>query len=216
MTPPPSAKTHRSKTRVPKNSWLKDQIHLRGFTQEKVARRLGVHPATMNLLVHGKRKVTPEYAIELAQMFSLSLDEFLTHIGYKPGSMQGKDTLVVRGWVDGGLGIHWEVPKGSRTAPRPQHGVGDNVQVLRFQTQGSRNDGLDGGLIYFAPKTEVDLACVGRVCVAKVPKGQGADHVCVLRRGYQGGTYNLLTLGGELLQENVQLESASPVIWMKI
>jgi predicted transcriptional regulator/DNA-binding XRE family transcriptional regulator len=47
-----------------------------GLTQAVLAQRLGISPAYLNLLENGRRRLTPDLLIRLAQLFGLDLQEF--------------------------------------------------------------------------------------------------------------------------------------------
>jgi addiction module HigA family antidote len=47
------------------------------MTQRELAKRLGVTPAHVNELIHGKRSVTPETALRLEKLFGQSAQSWL-------------------------------------------------------------------------------------------------------------------------------------------
>lgn len=195
--------------------WLRAQLETHGIKQIDIAARLNLDPSSTWQLLYGVRKIQMEEAVELAQIFSVPLDEFLARVGIKPPATQGRDTITVRGWVDGNLVVHWETPQGARTAPKPAF-TRDLVHVLRFQTQGSKMDGMDGAFVYYMPmKGGVDPNSLGRLCIVE-PREGNLWRLAVPKRGYTPGSYTLISMSGVVLEENVFLKSASPVVWLKI
>lgn len=69
---------------------------------------------------------------------------------------------------------------------------------------------MDGWVLFFQERAEVDPASLGRFSLCKIK--DGASVVATIKRGYQDGTYNLF---GPLTRENVTLEYSAPIIFTR-
>ena len=124
--------------------------------------------------------------------------------------------FIFSGWVDKDLNVHYGQPKGPQTAPNPAK-RGD-IEVLRLQTMGGKFDGMDGGLVYFQRMKALSSEVIGKLCVVKIAGRSVVAKLEKLRnvkKGYGEERYNLFNLIGELVEEEVALDAAHPVIWMK-
>lgn len=196
--------------------WFVARIESMGLSQRKFAEKVHLHHVLVHRLLHGNREFSLEEATAFSRVLGVPLDEIILQAGIR-GFAEGagsKDTLTITGWIDGELVVHWEAPRGTKIAPRPESSA-KGVQVIRFQTGGTKLDAFDGALAYFQHNAKLNGECLGRQCVVSL-KGGEEWLLCVVRRGYQGGTYNLEKLNGELLMENAIVDSASPLMWLKM
>lgn len=198
--------------------WFQDRMDQLGLSQRKLAARVNIHHVLVSRLLAGKRKFSLEDATAFARVFQVPLEEVVLHAGISsvaelneaPG---GEDRIAIKGWVDGDLRIHWEAPRALKWAPNYES-TGKHVQVVRFQTGGTKLDAFDGALAYFRPSGGVSVDAIGRQCVVKL-RGDGENYgsrICVVKRGYLPSTYNLLQLNGELMVENAVVEACSPIV----
>lgn len=207
--------------RPPHNAvWLKAQLLIAGITQREVADELGCDFSTVNHLITGRRPLREEDVRVIARMLKMPVETFLArlHDVKGPAMPEGLARAVangeieITGWVDGDLVVHEGKPKGPGMAPGLPEAA--TVKVVRCQTQGSVFDGLDGALVYYSPAEGVEANAVGHMCVVKV---RGGDSLLrVVKRGYATGRFNLSMLNGVSGEEDAQLTSASPVIWLKM
>jgi len=195
--------------------WIQDQLHQHGITQRELATRLKRDPAAISLMLHGKRLLRLGEASTLARLLGVPLEELMTHMGLQAPQIQGKDTVTVRGWVDGDFIVHWDTPKGAKVVPRPANNAPNGIQVVRFQTIGSKRESIHGALAYFMKPKSVDTSAVGRLNVIK-PKGIDSWYFGVLQRGYSAGAYSVSRLDGEVLVDDCMLEANAPVLWLKM
>src|SRR5690606_19409899 len=90
----------------------------------------------------------------------------------------------------------------------------ENVKALRVQTGGTRFQGLDGALIYYRENASIDPSSIGKISIVKLSSGE--SFLRVLKRGYQAGRFDLTLLDSTITHQDVLIESASTVLWMKI
>ena len=219
-----SSKSHRKaapsddakpKLREVNTTWFQAKMEAHGMTQRSLAKALKVDPTTISLIVNGRRNIKLEEAAVLARELAVPLDEVLVNAGVSAKAPKGRDTMKVTGAIDGNLQIHMGPShvKGPVDVIVPEFG-GRGVVALRFQTAGSKYDGINGALAYYVPNEGINPEGVGRYCVVEIAGKKGC-FLRVVKRGYQTGTYNLHGIDGGLLCEDVRLVSASPVVWMK-
>lgn len=198
--------------------WFQNQLETKQITQRKLAKALKVDPSAVSLMLHGKRKMHLDEAVEFAKLLGVPLDEVLANAGIKTSEVAGSAKSVkIIGWVDKNLSIHRETPKGVKSAPSPIVG-GDKLSAVRFHTVGSKYEGLDGAVVYFEDRDTIHSDILGKMCLVKLngSKTESKEWFFrVIRRGHIPGHYSLYSTTGELLEENVTLRSAAPVVWMR-
>lgn len=210
------AKASRELTKV-NTRWFQDHCRSRGLTQRFVAKALGVDPATLSMIFKGSRKLRLEEAVVIAELFSVGLDEVLVAAGISMGSVKPTAKgLEVGGWVDGEGRLHRGPVKGGRIAPPLPQGeaISGRVGVARYQTIGTLIEALDGALVYYPVTDRLAVDALGRFCVVGLERGEMV--VGTLKRGHVAGTFSVLDLGGRVIAEDVAVEWAAAVIWLKM
>lgn len=214
--------------------WFQDQFQKHDLTQRAVARKLGMDPPALSVALRGDRKFTLNEATVLASLIGVPLEEVLVNAGVRAADLptaRSRESLEISGWIDGDLKIRWGTPKGPKTAPRPAYAA-KNTGVLRYQTIGSALEGMDGVLVYYVEGSNSLADCVGRLCVvrgipatmapeSKERAGKGLNrgeywYLATVKRGYTPGAHNLAALDGRTIAEDVIVEAAWPVIWIKM
>ena len=231
-------------TRRINSRWFEDQFALNNVQQRHVAAWLKINPSGVSRILKGKRKLRMEEAAELAKRLALPFEEILVNAGIRSpdiASTLARQTsaaaasLPVTGTVDGQGRVRFEALKTpGRPLSAPNPGIAKKgIEVLRMVTAGTPLDGIDGGLIYYQPTPSITVDAIGRLCVVKLlpqastregvagkksngPALSADSRLAVVKRGYRSGAFNLFSMGGELIETDVLLESASPVVWMKL
>jgi len=193
--------------------WFFDRIEDKKLTHRQVAAKLEMDPASLSHMLRGNRKVQLTDAQCLAETLGVPLPEVLAAAGIDVMAGAGKSVLIT-GWIGDDSVVTLEKPTGPRRVPSPE-GLPEGSAALRYQTAGSALELMDGWIVYYTPRQDVDAYVVGRLCVVQVaPKGP--RYVRFVRRGYTRGTYNLISqLAEEKMIDSVQLAWASPVTWIK-
>lgn len=194
--------------------WFKDVLAEKQITQRAVAHSLQLDPASVSLMLRGKRRLQLDEAAALAQLLGVPLDDVLYHAGIDPTAGAAKGSVPIMGWIDNEGEVHMRRPDGPRRVQAPQ-GTPENTVALRYQTE----DATDGAIAFYVPKEEgVDRDCVGRLCVVQIaPAGKGPRYLRVVKPGYRRGTWTLTRVrdSGKPV-ESVELASASPVLWVRM
>lgn len=203
-----------SLTRI-NTKWLLDQLKRKKMSQRQLAKALGLDQSSLNNIVHGKRKVALHEAARISQILGIPLEEFMEQAGLSPAiSASGApNTLEIKGWVDGAFNVVWGKPTGPSTVETPDGKPRPELIALRCQTAGSAHESLDGALLFYYQRTDCEPDVLNRLCVVNF----GSRTVLrVVKRGYETGKHNLALINGAVVEESVQVESASPIDWMKL
>jgi len=198
--------------------WFQDQIRAKDVTQETIAATLGLDKGAFSRLLNGKRRMQADEAAAISKALNLDIGDVLFNAGIAVSDLNlgGHDGVEIVGWVDGAGDAVLKALSASKRAPSLPGVASGGVRALRLQTAGQGPlDCLDGGLVYFAPRKAVENTEVGRLCLIQV-KGRKAPALRVLRKGYQAGAWNLYSLAGTMTDQDVVVESASPVVWIKL
>lgn len=201
--------------------WLKALLMRKGISQRELAKTLGMSPPSLNLVLSGKRTMNDKIAQLLANTAGMSLQAFLSRLqspqkrkyaGESTFPFEGTE-MEITGWIDGKLFVHDGKPKGPATAMGPV--FEGRPRVLRFQTQGSPFESFDGGLAYFYPTGKIDPDAIGKA-MSVVKMSLGGQLLRVVKKGYSAGRYNLFLPNGEAKEMDVELDSAAPVVWLRV
>lgn len=213
----------RGKTTV-NAKWFKDQLKRRNLSQREVARILDINQAVISHMFKGTRKMPLEEVPKWAKVLGVPESDILTNAGIQSSTaaaLSGSANLEISGWVDGHLVVHFGDKsglKGPTIAPNPL--AETLISVVRCQTAGSPFEGMDGALLYFQNHGIFDPEAVGRLCVVKIQNKTQAHQdqflVRTVKRGYEPGKHNLALPNGNVVEEGVVVESAAPIVWMKL
>jgi DNA-binding XRE family transcriptional regulator len=193
--------------------WFKRQMELNGLTQERVAKVLSVQVSTVSHLINGRRKMNPEYATHFSRLFGVPLEDILKNVGVETHGIVSKDSVKITGWVDAAGRVHKGTPNGPKNAPMPNW-AGGNIKVLRYQTSGTHLEGLNGALLYYQETETVTPESIGKPCIVKLDNGEA--YLGSLGRSEYPGQFLIRSLDGRILNESASVDSASPILWMKI
>lgn len=91
-------------------------------------------------------------------------------------------------------------------------GLDASAVAIQCRTTGTPLELMDGWEMFFSSKHENPAVAVDQM--ALVATKQNGLRLCNVKRGYRRGTYNLLAMGFEPIQ-NVELAWASPILWIK-
>ena len=190
--------------------WFRGQFSDGRKTQRGLANALGRHPSAVTMFMQGKRRLTAADLAVLAQYIGAPVSEVMRRAGIE-SRPAGKDSVAVTGTINEAGEIRAAKGTGPRV-PRPPES-GDGVSALRYQGEGPE----DGWVFYYQASGTVAKEAIGRLSVVQV-RGLGTPVLRVVRHGYDSGRFNLIPWDGQKIDlgmENVQLRSASPVLWIR-
>lgn len=196
------------------SGWFQKRLQIQKLSQRQFAKALKLDPSAVTLMLKGRRRISLSEAAEISSVLGAPIEEVLQNAGIGLGASQSKSQVAIDGTIDDEFAVRLERPKGRAVAPKP---LGeDGLKVLRFQTAGSSLESFDGALVYFRDGSVLDLESVGRLSVVRVVKGrERVLRVGVLKRGYEPGRFNIVSLGGRLIAEDVEVESSNAVVWLR-
>lgn len=206
------------KTSKPKKTvdtqWFKDRLADKDLSQRGYGKLVGMEPGAVTRMLSGFRGMTPDDAVAFASITGTHLDEVLRRAGVEPPPQDAKGTVPVVGVVNDQGIIESKGVTAPKRVTRPPECPAEAV-ALRYRAPESASAMMDGWLFYYAGAERVPPEAIGRVCVLQLAN-KGPAMLGTLRRGYAAGTYSVRpwALGGEVL-ENVLVERASPVLWIK-
>lgn len=90
--------------------WFQTRLADKHVSQRQLAKRLGLDPAAVSLMLHGRRKFTAKEAVEIARVLGVELEAVVTKAGLGRGVgglLEGSGT---EGGSDEGSGDVFEVP----------------------------------------------------------------------------------------------------------
>jgi hypothetical protein len=201
---------------VPKinTAWFRERLADKKISQRKLAKLMELDPAAISYMLRGLRRMTIDEAIAIATIIGRPHEEVLMHAGVRHLPSAGKNMVRVVGWVDGQGLVHLGAVKGMKLVVAPP-GLPEDAIALRYQTSISAAETMDGWIVYTTAGHAVNGGAIGRLSIAQVAN-KGPLVVGMVSRGYSAGTYNVLPwVPGGLVLEDVILESASPVLWVK-
>lgn len=213
-------KTQSAKRRKPRSSnpiydvdksWFFDRFRDVGMSLRKVAAAMKVEPSTLSRILDGKRKLGVIEAGDLAAILVVAPSEVLVRAGSPLSTVEDSASVAVVGLLGGDLKTIRTRPAVLPPATAPLGG--DELQGLRFATEGTAMEHMDQAVAFFRPSRGVQKRAVGRLSVVRV-EGE-SDRLLRVVRGAKRGRFDLCGLDGSVLEAGVALESAAPVEWMR-
>lgn len=185
--------------------WFQDRIEDRGLSQRKLAKLMGLDPASVSLMLNGKRKMSMPEAASLSTLLGIPLEDVIFNAGLPRPRDEGS-TIPVTMVVDG-VGRVKPREGANPRVPAPP-GMPAMSAALRCEDPTSS---FDGWVFFVAPRSDVPADAIGRLCLVRTAEGN--EWVRFVRRGYSAGLFTLASLTGETVPD-MRLSSASPVVWI--
>lgn len=174
---------------------------------------IGIEPSHISRSINGTREWKHDEMVAFATIVGVPFDEVVLAAGLALPTSEGRGMVPVVGLVDASAGYVPGKVDAPRRAPSPPEAPNGTV-AARFKTPGTPAEAMDGWLVYFVDGVKrVPPEARGRLCVSWL----GVNAIIgVLRAGYVRGTFNLQPwIPGAAMLENVQVERASPVLWIR-
>jgi transcriptional regulator with XRE-family HTH domain len=139
--------------------WFHTRLADRHVSQRQLAKKLGLDPAAVSLMLHGRRKFTAKEAVEIARVLGVELEAVVTKAGLRRGAgglLEGNaggsiETGGAEGGSDEGGGDVFEVPVpladgGVVRLPLPRKlGRGDAERIAAVVRAWASNGGSGSG-----------------------------------------------------------------------
>ncbi len=191
--------------------WFKSRLAEKGQSQAALARYMGLDPAMVSLMLRGKRSMKTSEAARIAQFLGSSVEEIVFRTGADVRGVAGTGAIPMLGQVneDGQV----RIDENSELRISAPADLPEGCIALRARTFGTSWALLDGWIFFAAYRNEMIAPdVVGRLCVV-APK-QGGVLLRFVHRGYSPECFNLTGLFGGT-QEDVAVEAAAPVVWIR-
>ena len=189
--------------------WFRDRLADQHLSQRSAAKHLNMDPASLSLLMSGKRRMRVDQAAALSELVKVPLGEVIRRAGVDmPGSDRG--LLNVIGFIDGMGGVTVREDSPGMTF-RFNAELTDGAKGFQFRTAQTAADVWDGYIVAVEAPT-VAAAAIGNTGVIKT-RGHGMLFGRA-RRGYATDHYTVIGLTGELTHD-VYIESFMPMIAMR-
>jgi DNA-binding Xre family transcriptional regulator len=186
--------------------WFRNKLAEREMSMRGLARKIELDPASVSLMLRGKRRMTTAEANKIATILGIQVTEVLRQAGV-PVS-QDAHMVALTGTIDA-KGKVKELKSGARQmAP---HDVPTDGVALQVRCPSSP---ADGWVIFCSSAKSAPETTLERFCVVHLTSGSSV--VGTLRKGYEKGTFNVFTsMPSESSLENVSVSSVSSVLWIR-
>lgn len=213
----PATKHKATERRYPVDTlWFRNRLKDIEKTQRGLAKHLKRDPSAISLMLKGERKVQTYEATKIADFLGVPLAEVLERVGIPQSDLLSSSAhhVPVLGTVAEDGAITLQDKQDGRPhdfAARPADAPDDTV-AYRFDTALSARSYLDAWLVYALPTEDMKPNIAGRLCVAKT--ADGSLRLGFMLRALDSRRYRMLSFGNDET-ETVELEAASPVLWIK-
>jgi transcriptional regulator with XRE-family HTH domain len=188
--------------------WFIDKLAQRDMSQRDMAKLMGVDPASVNRMLRGQRKMTMAEAAQFAALLNVSTAEMFERAGLDvPGRAKVKLLGHINAKSEATFG-----PKGGHSFVDSLGELPLETIALQARTAGTKMDRIDGFIYYIDHQKSAPANYMGSWCLCAL-KDNGAV-VGMVKKGYARGTYNLVLLDGEVI-ENVEILWSSPLLYLK-
>lgn len=165
------------------------------MSQAALARLLSISRSQMSLLLSGQRKMTIEYASEIARLLSVPVGDVLRNAGISVTGpiVNGEPdqvSIAMVGWIDSDYNVHLDwTNKGPKVTINC--GLPPTAVAVQFRTAQTWLDVYDGWIVVTLPPSQIDPeAMVNRYCFVGLKDGRTL--LRLIKRGYVPDRYNLL------------------------
>jgi transcriptional regulator with XRE-family HTH domain len=185
--------------------WFKEKIAERGTSQRQIAKKLGKHPSSISNLLQGVRRLTVSEAAAWSVLLGQPLAEVLARAGVRVDSQ----SVPLAGFVDSEWDLVPVTGNKAQSIPSP-FGATRHMVAARIDDPTSL---MYGWTLFYEARESIDVDCVGRLCVLRLVDGENV--VRMVRRSNGNKELTLVNLKDSSTTE-VKVESASPVMWIKV
>lgn len=221
--------------------WFQQRFAERGFSQNEVARRIGISSSAFSRTLDDERKLKNTEAVALASLFGVEVEDVLRAIGVMPSTPPKRlpaAPTAPKGRILESEGVEVRAIASREARNGPQEAFGAEVvgwidgEGLVHQegllgpamvsrpsdvAQGCvalrfQSGPLDGWLAYFDPSGSEPGEGVGLLCVARLATGE--TKLRSVKRGYGAKEFFLVGMDG-VTTESAEIVEVHPVLWMK-
>lgn len=189
--------------------YFKHLLQDRKISTRKLANLLDMHQASLIRAFQGKIPLKANQTAKMSALLNVPLEDILHNLAIEVPVMRpnkgGK--VPVAGQIVNAKVVTGKVA-GPRTVAAPPGEPSAGMQALRCTDEGA----LDGAYLYYRPAAEIQPRAIGRLSVCTVADG---ETFVATPRPAASGAYTLRDFAGRVVADNVWLESAAPIVWIK-
>lgn len=179
--------------------WFRDRMADKGVTASKLAALLEINHGNMSRRLKGTARITLDDARIIADALGVAYDDVVR----KAGIAVRRDSRAAVPFV-GVVGIDGRIAKHHGSAERPA-AMPDDAAALLLRV----GNGWDNCVAYYVPSSRLEPDAVGRLAVVGKKLG-------FLARGSERGKWDLRGIGGNWENRDISVETAAPVVWIKV
>lgn len=199
--------------------WFKDRVEKTGKSLRGAADVIGVDISQLSRMMRGNAGWSHESIIAGAKLFGVGLHEFMQRLGYDTSVLAdapGRTIAIAEKTGDyapsavpliGTLDMEGKVTRVVENRSVAQ--VPGSVGALRVLAVGSP---FDSCVLHFSDQVPV-RECIGRTCLVETANGMCVGVVRPGTRPHRYDIANLLNVRER--QEDVEVKTASPIVWMQ-
>lgn len=186
--------------------WLLARLKEKGFSIRAIARILKCDASNVSRLFRGFQPIRIEQAAVMAPLLNVSLDELLRRFGV----YVNERSLPIVSTADGSLTLHRRpVPHAYPPVPVPSslppHAVGALCTDKDCNTF--------GWVFAYAPLENIAPAAIGRLALIRLR--DGTELIRFLKPAIRLGRFDLVPLSAARPFPDVEIEAASPILFMQ-
>ena len=187
--------------------WFKDKLKDKQISQRTVAKHLELDPASVSLLLHGRRRMTPHEAHQISVILGVPILEVMRRAGIDVTEDVRKAPIAA----------HMDSQGEITAMPPGTHDIvispGDcPVGTYAVQVRAA-NSGRDGWLLFVTPTQSAPGEHIDQLCVCATRAGQ---HLMgVVRKGYRRDTHNQILWPNDQTLTDADLVWVSPILWIR-
>lgn len=170
---------------------------------------MGLDPSAMSLMLRGKRRITLEEAAQMAVLLNVTTNDVLEQAGV--AVLTGDPKIPVIGHMTGDSKVVMEA-EGTHEMTKGPSDLPPDAIAVQCRTANTPLELMDGWMLFMSDKHDNPATAIDMMALVAT-KGNGM-RIGTVKRGYRRGTYNLIMMGQEPIQ-NVELAWASPILWIR-
>ncbi len=186
--------------------FFRTKLAEREMSMRTLAKKLDLDPASVSLMLRGKRRITTAEANHMAVILGISVTEILRQAGV-PVTEDAHNVALVGTIECAGKVKKYTGKIRHQTPPDvPTDGIALQVRCP--------SSAADGWLLFCSSAAVAPLTSLERLCVVHLKSGDTL--IGTLRKGYDKGTLNVnCALPEPHLYENQIVKSVSEVLWIR-
>lgn len=187
--------------------WFKDRLADKRISQRGLAKMVDLDPASVSLMLRGKRRMTPHEAHQLSVILGTPLNEVLRHAGID--ITEDVRASVIAAHVNE-RGLVTLMPPGTHDTTLGPADCPVGTYAVQVRSHASVTDGW---LLFISPAQSTATGNVDTLCLCATAEGR--QLLGIIRRGYRRDTHNLVLWPSMETIDDASIVWSSSVLWIK-